>query len=311
MIGPGVLSRWVGRGAPAGRLRLVPAGRAHREAARAIVAASPAVHVHAGAHLVAPPDPDQETWALLDGNRLAGIVIRWRGTAWALEPGYAHDPRVPTALARLVAQAAWPQEVLFGPEAMVEQIAKSCEPHGAHLVEIRRQQMMLCREPVVPSVRALNVPFRIRRARPEELDWLLATHAAMCREDLGVDQVARNAAGYERYFAELVRGGRVFIGELGDERVAKAEVPLVSEQCWLIEGVYTAAAQRGLGLATRLMLELDAQARRGGRLPCLYVHRRNGRATEIYRRCGYEVVSAWATAVVGRERRGGVKPAEW
>jgi predicted GNAT family acetyltransferase len=311
MIGPGVLSRWVGRGAPADRLRLVPAERTHREAGRAIVAASPAVHVHVGAHLSAPPDPEQETWALLDGARLAGIVIRWRGTAWALEEGYADDPRVPTALARLVAQAAWPQEALFGPEAMVERIGKSCEPHGAQLVEIRRQQMMLCREAIAPPVRALDLPFRIRRARPDELAWLLATHAAMCREDLGVDQVARNAAGYERYFAELVKDGRAIVGELGGERVAKAEVPLVSGQCWLIEGVYTAPAQRGLGLATRLMLELDALARRDGRLPCLYVHRRNRRAAGIYERCGYEVVSDWATAVVGRERRGGGKPAEW
>jgi hypothetical protein len=301
----------VGRGAPAGHLRLVPADRAHRQAARAIVAASPAVHVHAGAHLVAPADPDQETWALLDGARLAGLVVRWRGTAWALESGYADDLRVPAVLAPLVAQAAWPQEVLFGPEALVEQIAKSCEPHGAHLVEIRRQQMMLCREAVLPPVRALDAPFRIRRAHPDELAWLMTTHAAMCREDLGVDQVARNAAGYERYFAELVRAGRAFVGELGGERVAKAEVPLVSEQCWLIEGVYTAPSLRGLGLATRLMIELDASARRERRLPCLYVHRRNVRATEIYRRCGYEVVSDWATAVVGRGRRGGGTRAEW
>ena len=310
-MGPGVLSRWVGRGAPAGRLRLVPAERAHREAARAIVAASPAVHVHVGAHLSAAADSEQETWALLDGTRLAGIVIRWRGTAWALEEGYADDPRVPAALARFVAQAAWPQEVLFGPEALVEQVAKSCEPHGAHLVEIRRQQMMICRQAAAPSVPALDLPFRIRRARPDELPWLLTTHSAMCREDLGVDQVARNAAAYERYFDDLVRAGRAFVGDLGDARVAKAEVPLVSEQCWLIEGVYTAPAQRGLGLATRLTLELDALARREGRLPCLYVHRRNRRATGIYERCGYAVVCDWATAVVGRERHGGGKAAEW
>ncbi len=311
MVGPGVLSRWVGRGTPAGRLRLVPAERAHREAARAVVAAFPAAHVHVGALLADPVEPEQETWALLDGALLAGIVIRWRGTAWALEAGYADDPRVPAALARLVAQAAWPQEVLFGPEAMVERVAKCCEPHGAHLVEIRRQQMMLCREAVAPPVRALDTPFRVRRALPDELGWLLATHAAMCREDLGVDQVARNATGYERYFTELVRRGRAFVGEFGGERVVKAEVPLVSEQCWLIEGVYTAERRRGLGLATRLMIELDALARGEGRLPSLYVHRRNRRATEIYRRCGYEIVSDWATAVVGRERRGGGKPAEW
>lgn len=311
MIGPRVLSRWVGRGAPAGRLRLVPADRAQREAARAIVAASPAAHVHAGAHLALPPDPDRETWALLDGTHLAGIVIRWRGTAWALDDGYAADPRVPAALARLVAEAAWPQEVLFGEETLVEQVAKSCEPHGAQLVEIRRQQMMLCREPVPPVVRPLDAAFRIRRAEPNELDWLMTTHAAMCREDLGVDQVARNTDGYQRYFAELVRAGRAFVGELDGERVAKAEIPSVSAECWLIEGVYTAPERRGLGLATRLMVELDRAARADGRIPCLYVHRRNQRAAGIYLRCGYQVVCDWATAVVGRDRRGGGRPAEW
>jgi predicted GNAT family acetyltransferase len=311
MIGPGVISRWVGRGAPAGRLRLVPAERAHREAAHALVAAAPAEHVHVGAHLALPPDPDRETWAMLDGSRLAGLVIRWRGTAWALEAGYADDPRVPALLARLVAQAAWPQEVLFGAEALVEQVAKSCEPHGAHLVEIRRQQMMLCRAPLAPVVRPLDGPFTIRRAEPAELGWLLTTHGAMCREDLGVDQVARNTEAYQRYFAELIRAGRAFVGELDGERVAKAEVPLVSGECWLIEGVYTAPACRGLGLATRLMVELDRRARADGRMPSLYVHRRNRRATEIYLRCGYEIVCDWATGVVGRERRGGRGPTEW
>lgn len=311
LFAPGVLSRWVGRAPAADRLRLVPAEGSHLESARPLVAAAPATHIHVGACLAGETEPEQEIYALLDGARFAGIVLRWRGTSWALAAGYEEDPRVPVAIAPLVARATWPQEVLFGPEAMVERIAKACEVHGAQLVEVRRQQMMFCRQGILPDLPAPAAPFTIRTARQEELRWLLATHSEMCREDLGVDQVARNPAGYERYFGDLVRRGRSFIAELDGRPVAKAEIPLLSRDCGLIEGVYTGPAVRGRGIATRLMLDLHERLRGDGRSPCLYVHRRNARAIEIYRRCGYEAVVDWATAVVGRTDRRGRRPAEW
>jgi len=311
LLGPGVLSRFVGRAPAANRLRLVPAESAHLDAARAIVASAPAANIHVGACLAGETEADQEIYALLDGARVAGLVLRWRGTAWALAPEYVEDPRVPVVIAPLVARAAWPQEVLFGPEGMVERIGKACEAHGAQLLEIRRQQMMSGPAGGILDLPAPEPSFVVRETRPNELRWLLATHSEMCREDLGVDQVARNPAGYERYFTDLVRRGRSFVGELDGTAVAKAELPLLSGECGLIEGVYTDPEYRGRGLATRLMLDLHVRLRRDGRSPCLYVHRRNARAIEIYRRCGYVAVADWATAVVGRRDTRRRRPSEW
>lgn len=295
-------------------LRTTLAEPRHFRRVRQIVAAAPATHVHVGALLPAPNGErvaGVPQWAILDGPRTIGLVQRHRGVCWAINPASRTDPRLPLAVGELLEGLLRFSETIFGPESEVESVAESCRGLGVELAEMRRQQMMACPEPRPAEELRPVGGFVLRPASRSDLKWLLEAHAAMCREDLGVDQVAKNPEGYARYFDGLVRQRRIVVGELHGAPVFKAEIALESREAWLIEGVYTLPAGRGRGCATRAMAWLAEMAAARGRLACLYVHRRNRTAVNIYERVGFETVSPWATALLVRSGRRPVSLVEY
>jgi len=307
-----VRSRPGTRGAATG-LEIVPAAADLYPAARAIVAAAPILHVHIGARLRqgGAGRGTPELWALLDGEVPAAFVQRGRGVAWAIDVPRKGDERVTTALGHFVASSPMSHEILFGPEDEVARILDAARKYGRKLVEIRRQQMMATTGPPAPDKPVAVRGFAMRASLRPDLPWLLDTHAAMCREDLGVDQVGRNRSAYESYFSGLIKRGRSYVIEVQGRRVGKAEVPLTSDHAWLVEGVFTVPELRGQGLATRMMAELVAAAWADHRATCLYVHRRNKRAVAVYERVGFQTISPWTTAVAGPDDGRPERPAEW
>ncbi len=300
--------------APRPGLQWMPAESRHFRRARQIVAAAPVVNVHVGAMLVPMPPGEREGgasfWALLDGPRVVGLVQQHRGVCWALAADRREDPAVLSAISDLLLRHVRFGEIVFGPEAEVRAIVDGCRLRGIDLVELRRQEMMAC---AIPRHEGVPPPhgFTLRPAARRDLKWLLAAHGAMCREDLGVDQVARNPEGYARYFQDLIRRRRIFVGEVGGRAVFKAEIALESRECWLIEGVFTETGARGRGYASLATLWLSELALSRGRLACLYVHRRNDVAIRVYRKIGYEPVCPWATAILTRDGRRAVRSVEY
>lgn len=295
-------------------LRSIEAESRHLRRARQIVAADPVRNVHVGAML--PSATGESTrgvgqWALLDGPRTIGLVQQFRGVCWAVESSRRADPRLPGALAEIVGRNVRFSEVLFGPEDEVRAVIDHCRSRGLDLVELRRQEMMACAAPSRDLLPEPGSDFNIRLAVRRDLTWLMEAHAAMCREDLGVDQVARNPDGYARYFEDLLRRRRIFLGETGGQPVFKAEVALESREAWLIEGVYTQPSERGRGRATRAMAALADLAHARGRIACLYVHRRNEGAIRVYRHVGFRTVAPWATAIVTRDGRRSIRATEY
>ena len=179
---------------PGSGLRAVPAESRHYRRARQIVAAEPVVNVHVGALLPAPTGEQGRGvahWALLDGPRTIGILQQYRGICWAVDAGCRDDARIAPILADVVARQVRFSEVLFGPESEVRAVVDSCRPRGLDLVELRRQEMMVCSRIDGGGLSTRRKDFVLRVAARRDLRWLLEAHAAMCREDLGVDQVAR------------------------------------------------------------------------------------------------------------------------
>lgn len=135
---------------------------------------------------------------------------------------------------------------------------------------------------------------RIRRARPGDLDSLVAFAA----------EEARDAEGAEKAPATLRRG---IAAALEDERlgmywvlVNAADEPLgtisaVTEWSnwhagfyWWIQSLYVIPACRGGGHAARLLDAVAAEARRRGGLDLrLYVHGENRRALRAYEKAGF------------------------
>ncbi|RMF71143.1 MAG: GNAT family N-acetyltransferase [Acidobacteria bacterium] len=285
-----------------GRIRLVPVTERLRPAIAAIVRDEPVRAVHVAARLgrVTPARGPAVFAVVAPDDRPLGAISAVRGFAWVLVPEVREDPDVHFALATFIATRGAENDVVVGQEDEVAGVLEGLELQGVTAREVRAQQMMAstgATEPPVP-----RAALEMRLARPTDLTWLLDAHAGMCREDLGVDQVARNRSGYAAYFRDLIAGGRVHVGEADAGPVFKAEVALRSPDAWLVEGVYTVPEARGLGFARHGMAHIAARARRDGRLTCLYVHRENERAIAVYRSVGFEHVCRWTTAIIGRER---------
>ena len=291
------------RGRARGRergLKLVPAGGAHSAALRKIVAADPIRHVHTGARMgLARRGTSTRLWAIQDGARIIGALLSSRGFAWALEPSRRADEQVFSRLSSFIAARAATPEIVVGPQEEVEAVVDGLRLRGLEPVETR-EQIMMAATALRPEEGVMPAGFRLRSATPRDLPWLLDAHAAMCREDLGVDQVAKNRVGYERYFLDLIAADQVVIGEDAGERVYKSEVALKSPQAWLIEGVYTFPAARGRGFARAAMAAVAEDAAGQDRLACLYVHLANDAALNVYRRVGFQDVCPWTTALLSK-----------
>lgn len=284
-------------------VRVVPAAARHVAGIRKIVARDPIRAVHTGAQLAsAPRRLSPRLWALVEGERIVGALQNSRGFSWVLAEDARQDPRLLAALAAFIGNRAGITDIVVGVEEQVLTVVDGLRIRGVEPVEIRHQEMMA----IWGSPRAVEAypGYRVRKAGPADVPWLLEAHAAMCREDLGVDQVARNRAGYEVYFHDLVAHGRSIIGEDLEGRAFKAEVALRSGEAWLVEGVYTVPRARGRGYAKFAMADIAADARRSGHLTCLYVHRRNAPALAVYRAIGFETISPWLTVLTDRDRRG-------
>lgn len=297
-----------------GEFQLRSLGSRQRRQAWAVVESAPILNVHVGAFLWTLESffsPRDQLQGVYHHGELIAVVQHCRGVSWAASPRLRSEGGLLGILGTYLARQTSGQEVVIGPAREIDGLVPLIEARGLHPVEIRHQQLMAVsrfpRPRVLPSVGR----FELRNSDMEDLPWLLETHAAMCREDLGVDQVARNPAAYDRYFSELVREGRSFIGETGGIPVFKAEMPLESPSACLVEGVYTLPRDRGRGFASHAMATLVRQAARRGKRACLYVHVRNVGAIRLYERLGFRAESPWRTMTVGSTRPVGGRPAEY
>lgn len=287
------------RAQPTRRLWVAPADRGVRNEIEAVVESAPVTHVHVGAYLGERELRGANLWMIHDGVRVVGAIQRVRGISWAIDPEWASQSALIASIGSFIARWSGPQEIVFGPEDQVARILAELPSYGLGPAEIRQQSLLRCE--LVQSVGRIDPAMTLRTATTADLDWLLASHAAMCREDLGVDQVARYPEAYRLHFADLISRQLSFVGELNGVPVFKVECPVISREAWLFEGVYTEPQARSRGIATQAMTQLTHDVIQRGFLACLYVHRRNLGALRLYGRIGYREVTPWTTALISRD----------
>lgn len=133
---------------------------------------------------------------------------------------------------------------------------------------------------------------RVRRSTVADLPQLVPACAAMHREEVGIDPLERDAAGYHERVRELVIRKRSFV-MVEDGRIAfKCELSAVTSWGAQIMGVWTDPSRRGEGLARAGMREVCGQLLREKEAVTLFVNDFNTPAIRLYESLGFHRIGS-------------------
>jgi len=208
----------------------------------------------------------------------------------------------------IVLAAAGPsgnQDVLDSAIAMVaERIIARMLPvraiiSPAYLVEKLWERLQTRIDP--PTVVRMNQPvYAIRRrfefpelvqsryATVDDLDQLVPACAAMHKEEVGIDPLERDTAGYRERIRELIDRRRAIVRVDKGLIVAKCEFSAVSDDAVQLMGVWTHPQFRRRGLARGLLREVCGHLFRRGKNVTLFVNDFNLPAVALYESIGFQ-----------------------
>jgi ribosomal protein S18 acetylase RimI-like enzyme len=250
---------------------------------------------------------------LLDRDRVANVFMRselrltptllgWWGLAAggdlraALMGGPVVVPWIPDAAdAPALSSALWhqpPLRLMVGHAPSVRSLVAAIGARRGP-VEARDPQplLLLDRAPAVPS------GVHVRRGQPGDLGQLTVAAAAMHREEMGVDPMAVDPAGWRARMATLVSRGWSFLWPEGGEIIFKVELSAWTPEVVQFQGVWTHPRRRRQGVASAGMAAVCAELLRDVPLCSLYVNAYNGAALRLYSRLGFRQVGEFATVM--------------
>ena len=169
----------------------------------------------------------------------------------------------------------------------------------AHLVEELWTQLRSKLDP--PTVVRLNQPiYAIKRrfdypdllearyATMRDLDQLVPACAAMHKEEVGIDPMERDAAGYRERIRELVEKRRSVIRTINGRIATKCEFSAVTQDAVQLMGVWTDPRHRRRGLSRELLREVCGHLFRRGKIVTLFVNDFNAPAISLYESLGFQ-----------------------
>ncbi len=136
---------------------------------------------------------------------------------------------------------------------------------------------------------------QVRQATLADLDRVTLTAAEMHREEMGVDPLAIDPAGWRTRMKTLIQRGWSWLWTEGDEVLFKAELSGWTPEAVQIQGVYTTPRARNRGIATAGLAAVCDAVLHQVPVCTLYVNHYNVPARAVYRRLGFEHVGDFAT----------------
>lgn len=225
----------------------------------------------------------------LEARRVTGaLFLDEEGLAFISELGvimpHLEAERSIDSLARWV--EPFGARVVVGPSRPAGRLWQRLEATGLR-ARIARDQMAYQVGRSTFEARASRHHVKLREARVDDLDAVVAASAAMALEESRDNPYQRNPTLFQSRIEERIRRRRDFVLFENGRLVFKANVAALSPQGGHIEGVYTTpeARGRGIGLAgcawvTRWILERAPMA-------TLLVNEDNYGARRIYERLGF------------------------
>ena len=169
----------------------------------------------------------------------------------------------------------------------------------ATLVDKLWQRLRMRIDP--PTVVRMNQPvYSIRRrfdfpdltnaryGTVEDLDQLVPACAAMHKEEVGIDPLERDSAGYRERIKELIDRKRAVVRVEDGLIAAKCEFSAVSDDAVQLMGVWTHPQFRRRGLSRATIREVCGHLFRRGKNVTLFVNDFNLPAVSLYESIGFQ-----------------------
>jgi GNAT superfamily N-acetyltransferase len=168
----------------------------------------------------------------------------------------------------------------------------------APLVDLLWKRLQMRLDP--PTVVRMNQPIYAiepRRDYPDltqarystirDIDALVPAAAAMHKEEVGIDPLERDAAGYRERIRELIEKRRSIIYVRDRTIVAKCEYSAVTTEAVQLMGVWTHPSFRRQGFSRLLLTEVCGHLGRKGHTITLFVNDFNQPAIALYETLGF------------------------
>lgn len=181
-----------------------------------------------------------------------------------------------------------PVRALISEEHLVEPLWDELRTSVSAPTIIRFHQPVMAIAPTEPV--ALPDLSSVRYGTEEELDELVVACAAMHREEVGIDPLARDPWGYRQRVRELIVRRRSFVLRDRLGIAFKCELSAETPQAVQIMGVWTRPDIRRQGVGRRGMAEVTGHLLRSGRWSTLFVNDFNTPAIELYQTLGYRQI---------------------
>lgn len=123
---------------------------------------------------------------------------------------------------------------------------------------------------------------------PRDLENLVPACAAMHKEEVGIDPLERDAAGYRERIRELIERKRSVVLLHQGRIAAKCEYSAVTSDAVQLMGVWTAPDLRRRGFSRILLREVCGHVARKGKTVTLFVNDFNNPAVSLYESLGFQ-----------------------
>ena len=177
-----------------------------------------------------------------------------------------------------------PVRAIISPQHLVEMLWNGLASRLDPPTVIRLNQ------PVYALQRRLDYPdlTLARYSTMRDLDALVPACAAMHKEEVGIDPLERDAAGYRERIRELIEKKRSVIRVIDGRIATKCEYSAVTGDAVQLMGVWTHPHFRRRGLSRDLLREVCGHLSRRGKTVTLFVNDFNRPAIALYEALGFK-----------------------
>ncbi len=142
----------------------------------------------------------------------------------------------------------------------------------------------------------------LRRATLDDLDLVVAAHAEVMIEELGVDPLGSDPDGFRQRCARRIAQGLQWVWIEQGRLIFKADIAADTPEVIYLEGVYVPPAERGKNYGLRCVSQLSRSLLARAGSVCLLVDERNLKAQALYRKAGYKFRSRYATIYLQKNK---------